>query len=44
LAASTARSTSPSAASGTRAMISSVVGLMTSMTFEVDGAAHSPPM
>jgi hypothetical protein len=44
LAAATARSTSPSDASGTRAITSSVVGLITSMVAVDAGAAHSPPM
>lgn len=43
-AAATAASTSAASPSGTWAMISSVVGEMTSMTFELDGVVQWPPM
>src|SRR5947209_105554 len=43
-AASTARSMSPSAPSGTTPTTSSVAGLITSMVLPLAGATHSPPM
>lgn len=43
-AAATARSTSPSAACGTRPMTCSVCGEMTSMTSRPSGSTNSPPM
>src|SRR5579884_3455483 len=43
-AAATAASTSAAAASGTLPTYSPVAGQCTSMTAEVDGAVHVPPM
>ena len=43
-AAATAASTSAAAASGTLPTYSPVAGLCTSMTSEVDGSTHFPPM